>query len=153
MIAGGRLELDCCAAGARFIEASSAAKLDDYSEFTPSDVVRKLAPDVDYNSPIEDIPMFLVQVTRFSCGGLVISLNISHTLVDGVSAITFINSWASMARGEKTTKSILQPLHDKNVLQPQKSFRSRRFHHSEYDVLPLLIGYSNSEVSLSGCLG
>ncbi|XP_022925232.1 spermidine hydroxycinnamoyl transferase-like [Cucurbita moschata] len=143
---GGRLELDCCAAGALFVEASTNAKLEDYGDFAPSDAVRELVPSVDYNSPIEELPLLLFQVTRFSCGGVVIGVANCHTVVDGASAVTFINSWASMARGEKTVETILQPLHDRKFLMPEKPLRPPRFDHVEFTKPPpLILGSSNTE--------
>ena len=144
---GGRLELDCCAAGTLFVEASTDAKLEDYGDFAPSDAVRELVPSVDYNSPIEELPLLLFQVTRFSCGGVVIGVANCHTVVDGASAITFINSWASMARGEKTVETILQPLHDRKFLMPEKPLRPPRFDHVEFTKPPpVILGTSNPEV-------
>ncbi|XP_022949717.1 spermidine hydroxycinnamoyl transferase-like [Cucurbita moschata] len=144
-IGGGRLELHCCSAGAQLIEASSTATLDDYGDFSPTDALRELAPKVDYSTPIEELPVFLIQVTRFSCGGIVIGTGLSHILVDGVSAITFINSWASIARKDKTVESIVQPFHDRSVLQPQKPLRPPRFDHREYDNPPFLLGCSDAK--------
>lgn len=147
-IGGGRLELDCCAAGVQLIEASSDGTLDDYGDFAPTDAVRQLSPKVDYKTPIEELPVMLVQVTRFRCGGVVVGFCNSHTLVDGVAAITFINSWASIARGEKTVESIVQPFHDRRVLQPEKPFRPPRFDHHEYNKPPLLLGNSDAKVKV-----
>ena len=147
-IAGGRLELDCCPAGVLFVEASTDAKLEDYGDFAPSDGVRKLVPAVDYNSPIEEIPMLLFQVTRFSCRGLVIGVASCHTVVDGASGILFINSWASMARGDKTVDTILQPLHDRKFLMPENPLRLPRFDHVEFTKPPpVILGSSDPEVS------
>ncbi|XP_022156263.1 spermidine hydroxycinnamoyl transferase-like [Momordica charantia] len=143
-IDGGRLEIDCCGAGVQLseAEASADAKFDDYGDFEPSDATRQLVPKPDYRAPIEDQPLVLVQVTRFSCGGVVIGIAVSHFVVDGISVITFINSWASIARGEKTVESIIPkwPNHERDFLRPVLD--PLHFHHQEYESPPLLIGHS-----------
>ena len=71
-IEGGRLELDCNAMGVQLLEAYSEAILDDLGDFAPTDTVQDLVPKIDYTTPIEEWPLFLVQLTRFGCGGLCI---------------------------------------------------------------------------------
>ncbi|MDV3194051.1 MAG: acyltransferase, partial [Sweet potato little leaf phytoplasma] len=79
-----RLELHCCAAGACFIEAKATTKLDDHNNFESCDVTvtKQLIPSVDYEAPIHEQPVLLVQVTRFACGGIVIGTALSHFLID-----------------------------------------------------------------------
>ena len=98
-IEGGRLELDCNAMGVQLLEAYSEAILDDLGDFAPIDTVQDLVPKIDYTTPIEEWPLFLVQLTRFGCGGLCIGVAISHTMVDGRAITNFNNSWAKLARG------------------------------------------------------
>ncbi|CAL0329518.1 unnamed protein product [Lupinus luteus] len=66
---------------------------------------------VDYTQPIEELPLMLVQLTRFYDidQGVAIGVSISHPLTDGFGAIRFINSWARMARGETLETSELFP--------------------------------------------
>ncbi|GMY20181.1 spermidine hydroxycinnamoyl transferase-like [Fagus crenata] len=114
-IEGGRLELDCNAMGAQLLEAYSEAKLDELGDFAPTDTVQDLIPKVDYTTPIENWPLFLVQLTRFRCGGLCIGVAISHSVVDGQAVNSFINSWAKLARGENLGDDQI-PFHDRTVL-------------------------------------
>ncbi|PON92586.1 Transferase [Trema orientale] len=111
---GGRLELDCNSEGVEFIEAESESKLDDFGGvLTPVTKYRNLFPTIDYSLPIHDIPVTLVQLTRFSCGGISLGLAIAHAVVDGQSAFHFVSEWASLTRSEpvKTT-----PYLDRKVL-------------------------------------
>ncbi|PWA91131.1 transferase, Chloramphenicol acetyltransferase-like domain protein [Artemisia annua] len=100
-IAGGRLELDCNADGVQFIEAYIDMKLNDLDSLLPSPIYHHLIPSIDYqNLPLEEIPLLVLQVTRFSCGGFSIGLNISHVVADGQSALHFVSEWARVCRGE-----------------------------------------------------
>ncbi|KAG6644134.1 spermidine hydroxycinnamoyl transferase [Carya illinoinensis] len=97
----GRLELDCNAKGVSLYVAESEAKLDDIGYSSPSPRYQYLIPSVDYGSvPIHDLPLLLVQLTKFKCGGISLGLRISHAVVDGTSALYFISEWARLARGE-----------------------------------------------------
>ena len=79
------------------MEAYADAKLDDIGNFAPTGVVEDLVPKIDYTTPIKEWPLFLAQLTRFSCGGICVGTAISHTMVDGQSATNFISSWAKLA--------------------------------------------------------
>ena len=71
---GLRMELDCNSMGALFLEAESEAKIDDFEDFRPTPDIRALIPSVDYNKPIHELPLVLVQLTKFSCGGISVGL-------------------------------------------------------------------------------
>uniref|UniRef100_A0A2N9HS69 Spermidine hydroxycinnamoyl transferase n=1 Tax=Fagus sylvatica TaxID=28930 RepID=A0A2N9HS69_FAGSY len=144
-IEGGRLELDCNAMGAQLLEAYSEAKLDELGDFAPTDTVQDLIPKVDYTTPIENWPLFLVQLTRFRCGGLCIGVAISHSVVDGQAVNSFINSWAKLARGENLGDDQI-PFHDRTVLRSREPLMPPRFDHVEYTTKPpLLIGNMDSQ--------
>nr|KYP36402.1 Anthranilate N-benzoyltransferase protein 1 [Cajanus cajan] len=97
----GRMEVDCNAKGVTLLEAETTNTLGDYGDFSPSQSTKKLVPTVDYTQPIEEHPLLLVQLTKFHGGeGFAIGFAIFHPLVDGISAINFINKWAKVARGE-----------------------------------------------------
>ncbi|XP_039154632.1 fatty alcohol:caffeoyl-CoA acyltransferase [Eucalyptus grandis] len=54
------------------------------------------------------------QVTKFKCGKFTLGIGISHSLVDGVSGMNFVNSWAQIARGKPVTAV---PFHDRTLLK------------------------------------
>ncbi|KAI3424641.1 WD_REPEATS_REGION domain-containing protein [Psidium guajava] len=54
------------------------------------------------------------QVTKFKCGRFALGIGISHSLVDGVSGMNFVNSWAQTARGKPVTAV---PFHDRTLLK------------------------------------
>ncbi|XP_010467740.1 PREDICTED: spermidine hydroxycinnamoyl transferase-like [Camelina sativa] len=137
----GRFELNCNAEGVEFIEAESEGKLSDFENFSPTPEFENLMPQVNYKNPIETIPLFLAQLTKFKCGGLSLSVNISHAIVDGQSALHFISEWARLARGEPLETV---PFLDRKILwagEPLPPFASPpKFDHKEFDQPPFLIG-------------
>ncbi|KAA8522843.1 hypothetical protein F0562_009266 [Nyssa sinensis] len=138
---GGRVELHCNAMGALLYEAETDAKIDDFGDFRPTPELRALIPSVDYTSPIHELPLFLVQLTKLSCGGISLGLAISHIIVDGTSAFHFIAEWARIARGEPLDKV---PFLDRTVLLARDPPTPPRFDHAEFSPPPLLIGQSDN---------
>ncbi|KAG2394432.1 hypothetical protein LR48_Vigan09g006900 [Vigna angularis] len=139
----GRIQVDCNAKGVTFIEAETTKSLADYGDFSPSDSVRELVPKIDYTRPVKEIPLLLVQSTRFHGGeGFVIGVAFCHPLADGFGGIQFINSWAKLARGETLEPHEL-PYLDRTILKLQHSSTSPCFHHPELKPLPLKLGSSD----------
>jgi shikimate O-hydroxycinnamoyltransferase len=143
-IGGGRLELDCNAEGILFFEAEYEAELDNIDHFSKSPEYHRLFPCVDYSAPIHELPIMLVQLTWFKCGGIALSLTISHAIVDGPSTLHFASEWARLARGEPLETA---PFLDRKVLRagdhpwPQTA---PDLDNSEYNPLPVLLGQSDS---------
>ncbi|KAL8040880.1 hypothetical protein ABFX02_10G129000 [Erythranthe guttata] len=120
---GSRVELHCNGKGVPIFEAESEAAVEDFGDFTPTPAIQALIPSVDYTTPIDEIPMVIVQLTRFSCGGVSIGLGISHVMADGPSALHFVDEWAKIAR---SMGPIVPPFLDRTVLEngspPAKPF-------------------------------
>ncbi|XP_061361656.1 spermidine hydroxycinnamoyl transferase [Gastrolobium bilobum] len=147
-IGNGRLELECNELGVRFIEAESLSSLDDLGDFSPSSEYRYLVPSVDYSVPIHEVPLVLIQLTRFKCGGISIGTTISHAVADGPSAMHFITEWARLARGEALQTV---PFLDRKVLRagepplvPPCHDHDHDHDHSEFNLPPLLLGQSEN---------
>ena len=68
----GRLEIDCNDEGALFVEAETTEySLSDFGGFEPTLELKKLVtPSWDYSKGLSSIPLFMVQLTRFKCGGV-----------------------------------------------------------------------------------
>ncbi|KAK1589481.1 hypothetical protein Q3G72_034556 [Acer saccharum] len=78
-------------------------------------------------------------ITSFKCGGVTLGINFHHSLVDGLSTVHFINTWADIARrGSSTSIRLLPPLHDRTLLQARNP-PAPAFHHIEYDPSPSMI--------------
>ncbi|MED6133046.1 hypothetical protein PIB30_024725 [Stylosanthes scabra] len=144
-IQGGRLKLDCNAKGAILLQAESTKSMAEYGDFSPNDDnIKELVPKVDYSQPIEELPLFLAQVTKFHGGNAIaIGIAISHPLSDGVSAFNFINSWAKLTRGDSLDPDEL-PFLDRTVFTTSRLPRSRRFDHQEFKPPPLILGRTDN---------
>ncbi|KAJ1407942.1 Transferase [Sesbania bispinosa] len=143
---GGRIEFDCNAKGAILLEAETTKTLGDYEDFSPSESTKELVPTIDYNQPMEDLPLLAVQLTRFQGNeGLAIGVAFFHPLSDGLGAIQFINSWAKIARGD-TLEPHEMPFLDRTILKFSHPPLAPRFDHTELKPLPLILGRSDATV-------
>ncbi|KAL9226888.1 hypothetical protein vseg_002649 [Gypsophila vaccaria] len=118
-LSGGRFELECNAMGAELIGAECEMNMTDFGDFYSSTdkFIKDLLPKMDYytrGESIHDLPVLVVQVTRFQCGGLCFGMSVSHLVVDGRSAFHFTMEWARLARGEQAI--MVQPCHDRTLL-------------------------------------
>ncbi|MED6112995.1 hypothetical protein PIB30_066945 [Stylosanthes scabra] len=144
-IEGGRLKLDCNAKGAMLLEAESKKTMAEYGDFSPNDdATKELIPNLDYSQPIEDLPLFLAQVTKFHGGnGIAIGVAMSHPMCDGISALHFVYSWAKLTRGDSLHPDEL-PFLDRTVFTASRLPASRRFDHPEFKLPPLILGRTDN---------
>ncbi|KAG8367976.1 hypothetical protein BUALT_Bualt16G0128600 [Buddleja alternifolia] len=112
-----RLEIDCNAAGAGFVVASSELSLDEIGDLACPNLgfqqlavqrLNNLGPNYD------DQPMCTLQVTSFKCGGFAIGMSNNHILLDGLAAKMFQENLASQAFDDKPLPFI--PVHDRHCL-------------------------------------
>ncbi|KAI3986376.1 hypothetical protein MKX01_002221 [Papaver californicum] len=107
--------------GLRFIEASADCTLDQAIPFTASTML-KLSPRFE-----ELKELALVQLTRFTCGSLVLSFSSNHIVADGVLVSQFMISWSQACRGLKIHPC---PLHDRNIFVPRNPYNIKFDHKS-----------------------
>ncbi|KAG8366013.1 hypothetical protein BUALT_Bualt17G0032000 [Buddleja alternifolia] len=113
----GCLEIDCDAAGAGFVVASSEVSLDEIGDLVyPHQGYNQLAiQNLDNWEPNNDRqPLCIFQVTSFKCGGFSLSLSTNHLLFDGMGARTFLENVASQAFENKPLAII--PCNDRHLL-------------------------------------
>ncbi|KAI3936908.1 hypothetical protein MKW92_024145 [Papaver armeniacum] len=110
--------------GLRFIEASADCTLDQAIPFTVSTMF-KLSPSFE-----ESKELALVQLTRFTCGSVVVSFSSNHIVSDGVLVSQFMISWSQACRGLKIHP---RPLHDKNIFVPRNP-HSVKFDHRSIEI-------------------
>ncbi|XP_050225451.1 stemmadenine O-acetyltransferase-like [Mercurialis annua] len=87
--------MDCNDHGVDFFEAKVNCPLSDILRKPETDVLNQFLPSVSSEMEFQ----VAIQVNTFICGGIAIGTNISHKLVDGITFTSFMNVWASMARG------------------------------------------------------
>ncbi|MED6133054.1 hypothetical protein PIB30_024733 [Stylosanthes scabra] len=143
---GGRLKMDCNGKGAMLLQAESTKSMDEYGDFSPNDDnIKELIPNLDYSQPIQDLPLFLAQVTKFHGGGndVAIGIALSHPMSDGVSSIQFINSWAKLTRGDALGPDEF-PFLDRMVFTASSLPALRRFDHPEFKRPPIVLGRTDN---------
>ncbi|GAU11591.1 hypothetical protein TSUD_345820 [Trifolium subterraneum] len=114
--AGGKLMVDCTGEGVMFIEAGADVTLDEFGDSLqpPFPCFQELLNDVEGSEQIIDRPIRLIQVTRFMCGGFMLSISWNHTIGDGAGLKQFMNAWAEMARG--ANQPSIQPIWRREIL-------------------------------------
>ncbi|KAJ0965787.1 hypothetical protein J5N97_026925 [Dioscorea zingiberensis] len=122
----GRLEVDCNAEGALFSVASAHCTVEGFGDFRPSPAVRQLLVPSVTEAERSSILM-LFQLTFFQCGGVSLGCALHHSLIDGLTALHFINAWSDIARGADIKVS---PFIDHTVLRA-RSPPTVRFNHME----------------------
>ncbi|KAK3443270.1 hypothetical protein EUGRSUZ_B03227 [Eucalyptus grandis] len=106
------LYVDCNDEGALYVEARVRCELSDILENPVPRVLNRFLPrQID---DVQDLAV-AVQVNFFECGGLALSLLISHKVADALSYFTFLNSWAATARGDT---DIIDPCFSSSELFP-----------------------------------
>ncbi|KAL5577874.1 hypothetical protein UlMin_019573 [Ulmus minor] len=124
----GRLEINCNEEGALFVEAETTSNMDDLGDFAPSPELKKLVPTVDTSGGICTIPILIVQLTRFKCGGVSLGFGMDHQVVDGSSALHFVASFSEVARGLDLS---IPPFLDRSLLAPRNPPQIM-FNHTEF---------------------
>ncbi|CAN4098955.1 unnamed protein product [Withania somnifera] len=108
--------------GVRFVEASADSTLDKVMPFKPSASLLNLHPSL--NNVVE---LVQVQVTRFTCGSLVVGFTAHHTVADGHSTSNFLVAWGQACRGLDINPL---PLHD-----PKRENSLNETHHVTEDIV------------------
>ncbi|KAF8040714.1 hypothetical protein BT93_B2825 [Corymbia citriodora subsp. variegata] len=106
------LYVDCNDEGALYVEARVRCELSDILENPVPRVMNRLLPCE--LGDVQDLAV-AVQVNFFECGGLALSLLISHKVADALSYFTFLNAWAAIARG---VTDIISPCFNSSELFP-----------------------------------
>ncbi|XP_074266186.1 stemmadenine O-acetyltransferase-like [Silene latifolia] len=114
----GNSSINCNDEGAEFYEADVLASLAEViANPDPEELISLLPyPPFGANKSI----VTAVQVNWFSCGGIAISMSISHKIADVATSVAFINTWAyNNARGLISSNN---HIHTKTVTFDSASF-------------------------------
>ncbi|KAH6755017.1 hypothetical protein C2S53_018798 [Perilla frutescens var. hirtella] len=97
--------VDCNDDGAEFVETEALdIELMDLVTKTEIDQLNHLFPaDED-----DEDPLLSIQATHFPCGGLTISIRVSHTIFDAASLWTFIAAWSNSTNPD-SNKTLITP--------------------------------------------
>ncbi|KAJ8551502.1 hypothetical protein K7X08_021517 [Anisodus acutangulus] len=95
--------ISCLDQGVKLVTANVNSKLDDFLEQAHKDVnVAVLCwPhdtwDVDKDNLVIT-PLVIIQVTKFECGGIALSMSHAHIAMDGFSSLSFLYEWSKVCR-------------------------------------------------------
>ncbi|KAK1269217.1 Shikimate O-hydroxycinnamoyltransferase [Acorus gramineus] len=137
----GRIEIECAGQGVLFVEADTDSSIDDFGDFTPTMELKRLIPAVDHSQDISSIPLLVLQVTYFKCGGASLGVGMQHPVADGFSGIHFVNTWSDIARGLDVA---VPPFIDRTLLRARDLPRPA-FPHVEYQPAPPLKNLPNTD--------
>ncbi|KAF8694572.1 hypothetical protein HU200_038101 [Digitaria exilis] len=126
--------------GALVVEAAvPASPLSDHLPLVPSpELVLLHPPVVDEQGAAATPHLFGVQITRFSCGGVVVATSVQHQAADGCSLSTFLHAWAGAVRaGGAVPRRLGHPVpYGPGALAPRCPPRCE-FEHRGAEFLPL----------------
>ncbi|KAJ8750663.1 hypothetical protein K2173_015844 [Erythroxylum novogranatense] len=131
-----RIEIDCNGQGVSYAEAVADSAMPDIDNFTATQELVKVIPPI--NRSLDDLyssPLFAVQVTRFSCGGVSLGIASHHNLGDGTGFLHFFTSWSELARGLSVS---ISPFLDRTILRARIP-PTPEFHHHEFDKPPVTV--------------
>ncbi|CAI0375957.1 unnamed protein product [Linum tenue] len=123
----GRFEIDCSGQGVLFAEAEIDASMSELGDFSSPQLLRQFFPEIDYSRGVSSLPLLLIQVTRFRCGGVCLGIGLQHVLCDGEGLSNFMTAWSNQARDLPITSP---PLLDRTFLRSTSS--QPLFQHPEY---------------------
>ncbi|KAL4199925.1 hypothetical protein AMTRI_Chr03g53750 [Amborella trichopoda] len=97
--------------GVRFMEATASCTLDEASPFKSTPQLWDLHPNI---KGIEELMQ--VQLTRFTCGSLVVGYTANHLIADGEATGNFLLAWGQATRGLMMHPV---PTHDRAMVKPR----------------------------------
>ncbi|KAK9749214.1 hypothetical protein RND81_02G110400 [Saponaria officinalis] len=124
--------------GVLFVEAeTNVTTLKDLNGFEPSASLRELLiPKCDYSRDLRLMPLFIVQVTWFKCGGLGLGFAAHHHIADGCANTDFIAKLLRMVTG---LDLLVSPVHDRIHVAPRNPLCIKFQHLHEFDpIVPSL---------------
>ncbi|MCL7039939.1 hypothetical protein MKW94_022439 [Papaver nudicaule] len=120
-----KLAIDCTGEGALFVEAEADCKLEEIGDLTqpnPATFKKLVHGEPGPVNIHENPPLFVAQVTKFKCGGLVLGLSQNHAVFDGIGAVEFMISWGEVTRGLPLTTP---PFLDRTLLKARTPLKTR----------------------------
>ncbi|XP_044491404.1 omega-hydroxypalmitate O-feruloyl transferase-like [Mangifera indica] len=124
----GKLIVDCTGEGAVFVEAEANCTIEEIGDIAKPDpkTLGKLVYEIPGAQNLLQMPLLVVQVTKFKCGGFIIGMSMNHCMLDGIGAMDFMNSWGEIARGLPLK---VPPALDRTILKARKPPKIEFPHH------------------------
>ncbi|WCJ27734.1 Alcohol acyl transferase 1 allele RGa [Euphorbia peplus] len=96
-----KLVVECNAEGILFVEAAADVSLKQLGDVIrhPFPCLDELLFDVPGSVGIVDCPLMHIQVTRLTCGAIIIATRYNHPMSDGMGILQFWSTVGEMARG------------------------------------------------------
>ncbi|XP_042034498.1 pelargonidin 3-O-(6-caffeoylglucoside) 5-O-(6-O-malonylglucoside) 4'''-malonyltransferase-like [Salvia splendens] len=117
--------VDCSDQGALLIEADVDHQMLETMKLDVVEELNDILPCEIGAADDETDPILLVQLNKFKCGGLAISVCISHRVVDACTLGTFVSAWTNAARGGNREE--ICPVFDGPAFFPGKNFPAPEF--------------------------
>ncbi|KAI3788829.1 hypothetical protein L2E82_01607 [Cichorium intybus] len=94
--------IECNDEGVYYVETRVDGELSSFIAKPDYKLLQGLLPmPPNLKEPTRGYYLSMIQVNFFSCGGVGISMSNSHKLIDGCTYTTFLNAWASAAKGDQ----------------------------------------------------
>ncbi|XP_006363183.1 acylsugar acyltransferase 3-like [Solanum tuberosum] len=97
--------IDCNDMGAEFLSARIKCHMSEILDYPNAESI-VFPKDLPWTNNYEGGNLLVVQVSKFDCGGIAVSVCLSHKIGDGCSVLNFFNDWASLTRDRATTTLI-----------------------------------------------
>ncbi|KAH0772106.1 hypothetical protein KY290_016087 [Solanum tuberosum] len=91
--------------GAEFLSARIKCHMSEILDYPNAESI-VFPKDLPWTNNYEGGNLLVVQVSKFDCGGIAVSVCLSHKIGDGCSVLNFFNDWASLTRDRATTTLI-----------------------------------------------
>lgn len=147
----GRLKdntvVDCNDTGAEFIEVQISCPISQTLNWHNSAVEDLLFPQGLPWSNSADRGLVVVQLSYFSCGGIAISMCISHKIGDGCSGYNLFRDWSEITRDPNFSKPSLHYV-EQSIFPPPSSgpFLSPLFMSNKHDCVQRKYIFSNEKL-------
>ncbi|KAK8686339.1 hypothetical protein V6N13_125364 [Hibiscus sabdariffa] len=127
----GKFIVDCTGEGVVFVEVEADCGLDEIGDITKPDpnILGKLVYEIPAAQNLLQIPLLVIQVTKFKCGGFSIGMSMNQCMLDGIAVMEFVNGWGEVTRGLPLKTP---PFLDKTMLKPRNP-PTIEFQHHEFD--------------------
>lgn len=90
--------VECNDMGAEYLNVGINCRMSEILNHPNNDVVDVVFPkDLPWGSGLNTSPL-VVQLSHFDCGGIAVSVSLTHKIVDGYSLLKFVSDWSATAR-------------------------------------------------------